>query len=348
MGNSGTAARQAASANYRAAQAQATSNLYASGAGDVRDTSPLPEQTLPEITVSAPRMTQAEIYAFDRLNPGAADASTQYDSITPIGEVEGFFTFNPTGRALKGAGTAAFDAWTALPNALRGIGTLASDAVGYAGNAIAPQRSVLTGQPFQYQPQSALLQSIQQQGVQGTLGAGITGLVRNAPGIGLIAALGTPRRDWGNVGAQVFNTGMAGAVASMRGAPVETTSPVDKSWKLKIDGTAQATGNDAAHQIRTYREAIALAKNPDIVSVNLDHGYNRVLGLDPKTISPNRRPDVTAIYSDGRVARVEVQSATDNPAILRSRNAALDAQIRAQGYTPLPPRVVVPTRPPKP
>jgi hypothetical protein len=132
------------------------------------------------------------------------------------------------------------------------------------------------------------------------------------------------------------------------GSAVQTTSTVDESWKLKIDGTAQATGNDAAHQIRTYREAIALAKNPDVVSVHLDHGYNRALDLDPKTISPNRRPDVTAIYSDGRVARVEVQSATDNLAILRSRNAALDAQIRAQGYTPLPPRVVVPTRSPIP
>lgn len=129
---------------------------------------------------------------------------------------------------------------------------------------------------------------------------------------------------------------------------VPDTTVVDKSWKLKIEGTAQRTGDDAAHQIRTYREAIKLAKKPDVVSVNLDHGYNRALGLDPKTISPNRRPDVTAVYSDGRVARVEVQSKTDVPAILRNRNAALDAQLRAQGYTPLPPKIVVPTRPPKP
>ena len=87
-----------------------------------------------------------------------------------------------------------------------------------------------------------------------------------------------------------------------------------------------------------------MAKDPDVTSVHLDHGYNRALGLDPKTVNPNRRPDVVAVYKDGRVARIEVQSATDSPAILRSRNAALDAQIRAQGYTPLPPKVVVPTR----
>ncbi|WP_428776621.1 hypothetical protein, partial [Vibrio sp.] len=114
----------------------------------------------------------------------------------------------------------------------------------------------------------------------------------------------------------------------------DSTRVIDKSWKQKIEGTAQATGDDAAHQIRTYREAITLAKDPDVISVNLDHGYNRALRLDPKTIAPNRRPDVTAVYSDGRVARVEVQSETDVPAILRSRNAALDAQIRAQGFTP--------------
>jgi hypothetical protein len=45
--------------------------------------------------------------------------------------------------------------------------------------------------------------------------------------------------------------------------------------EIKIEGTAQATGDDAAHQIRTYREAITLAKDPDVISVNLDHGYIR-------------------------------------------------------------------------
>jgi hypothetical protein len=142
--------------------------------------------------------------------------------------------------------------------------------------------------------------------------------------------------------------GSLGARAKfLNDVPTSEISFVDKSWKLKIDGTAQATGNDAAHQIRTYREAINFAKDPQVVSVHIDHGYNRALDLSAKTISPNRRPDVTAIYSDSRVARTEIQSATDNPAILRSRNAALDAQIRANGYTPLPPRVVVPTRSPR-
>jgi YD repeat-containing protein len=139
----------------------------------------------------------------------------------------------------------------------------------------------------------------------------------------------------------VVNTGLAGGANS-------EVNFVDKSYKAKISGTAQRTGDDSAHQVRTYREAIELAKDPDVVSVDLDHGYNRALGLDPKTISPNRRPDVIALYNDGRVQPVEVQSATDNPAILMSRNAALAAQLRAEGYTPLPPKVVVPTRNPSP
>lgn len=126
---------------------------------------------------------------------------------------------------------------------------------------------------------------------------------------------------------------------------VAPSNVVDKSWKLKIEGTAQKTGTPG-HQFRTYREAIAEAKNPDVRSVHLDHGYNRGLDLDPKTIQPNRRPDVLSVYNDNSVLRIEVQSRTDIPAVLRSRNAALDAQLRAQGFTPTPPRVVRPTTTP--
>ncbi|RYE42498.1 MAG: LysM peptidoglycan-binding domain-containing protein [Hyphomicrobiales bacterium] len=178
-------------------------------------------------TVVGRKMTQPEMDEFDRLNPGVNELGS--GSINGIGEVENFFTFNPAGRAIQGAGSALYDTWTALPRAVMGVGNLARDAVGYASNAIAPQRSVLTGQPFPYQPKSAMLQSIQQQGVLGTLGAGITGAVRNAPGIGLIGALGSPNREWGNIGAQVLNSGaaMVGAAASMRGSSVG--APVTRS-----------------------------------------------------------------------------------------------------------------------
>ncbi len=170
-------------------------------------------------TVVGQRMTQAEMNEFDRLNPALVSQSYSSSSIAPIGEVEGFFAFNPWGQGLKGAGTMAYDAWTALPRAVMGAGTLAQDAYGYASNAIAPRYSVLTGEAFNYQPKSALLQSIQQQGVLGTIGSGITGAVRNAPGIGLIGALGQPKRDWGNVGSQAFNTALVGSSVLRTTAP---------------------------------------------------------------------------------------------------------------------------------
>jgi len=116
---------------------------------------------------------------------------------------------------------------------------------------------------------------------------------------------------------------------------------VDKSWKLKIHGRAQATGTPR-HRFRSYREAITEAKKPNVRSVHLDHGYNRGLELDPKTIQPNRRPDVLSVYDDGTVARIEVMSKTDVRRDLMLRNKALDAQIRSHGFTPLFPRVVEP------
>ena len=139
-------------------------------------------------------------------------------------------------------------------------------------------------------------------------------------------------------GTELRTTALGSPVAPSPGAVV------DKSYKLKIQGTAQRTGTPG-HQFRMYREAITEAKKPNVTSVHLDHGYNRALNLDPKTISPNRRPDVVSIYDNRSVLRVEVQSKTDLPAVLRSRNSALDQQLIDQGFTPLPPRVVRPTSP---
>lgn len=78
--------------------------------------------------------------------------------------------------------------------------------------------------------------------------------------------------------------------------------------------------------------------------MHLDHGYNRVLGFEPKTLSSNRRTDVTAVHTNKDASRVEVASKTDVPAKLASRNVALDAELRAKGYNPQPPVVVRPTK----
>jgi hypothetical protein len=128
--------------------------------------------------------------------------------------------------------------------------------------------------------------------------------------------------------------------------PAQPKPPRDRSWKAKVSGKAQKTGTPG-HQFRTYREAIKEAKNPEVVRVHLDHGYNQALGVPPKTISHNRRPDVTSVYSDGRVKRIEVQSKSDDPAFLQARNQNLDSQIRSQGFTPLPPDVIEPSRSPQ-
>ena len=49
-----------------------------------------------------------------------------------------------------------------------------------------------------------------------------------------------------------------------------------------------------------------------------------------------------SVYDDGTVVRIEVQSKTDAPAVLRSRNPALDVQLTTEGVKPTPPRVVRP------
>lgn len=121
------------------------------------------------------------------------------------------------------------------------------------------------------------------------------------------------------------------------------TNSTNHWWKSKIEGRGQATGTDG-HAFRSYREAVRLAKNPNIERVTLDLGYNRALGLAPRTIRSNRRPDVIGVFGNGRVARVEVQSRTDVPAWLRLRNVQLNGQLHRQGFSPLRPDVVKPTR----
>ena len=136
-----------------------------------------------------------------------------------------------------------------------------------------------------------------------------------------------------------------GGLGATQAAERGVVAPLTRAEvRAKIFGTAQQTGSDGAHAFRSYREAILLARNPEVEAVFLNRGYNRGLDLAPKTISPNRRPDVLGRYFDGRVDRVEVWSRTDDPLVLSSRNSALDRQIIQQGYTPLTPRVVYPVR----
>ncbi|MEM7391661.1 MAG: RHS repeat-associated core domain-containing protein, partial [Verrucomicrobiota bacterium] len=172
-----------------------------------------------------------------------------------------------------------------------------------------------------------------------------------APGVGAVpdllnAGVSAARGNWAEAGLNaVAAVPLFGDAVKGVDKANDVRKVIDKSWKDKIHGTAQKTGTPG-HQFRMYREAITEAKKPNVKSVHLDHGYNRALDLDPKTISPNRRPDVVSVYDDNTVRRVEVQSKTDRPSVLRSRNSALDPQLRDNGYTPTPPVVVRPTQSP--
>jgi hypothetical protein len=148
----------------------------------------------------------------------------------------------------------------------------------------------------------------------------------------------------GNALTDMLAAGARPGYAGIRTPQVSYPHQFDKPYKSKIEGMAQPTGKNDAHQIRTYREVIKYAKDPNVEKVSIDYGYNRSLGLDPKTISPNRRPDVTVLYYDKRVQPIEVQSRSDDPVVLRGRNMFLAPQLKQQGYTQLPPIVLIPTK----
>jgi RHS repeat-associated protein len=160
------------------------------------------------------------------------------------------------------------------------------------------------------------------------------------------------------VGGAVISLGLAELVPLVRSSSSRSTSPVspamesdtillsaesiDPFYRSKIVGKAQET-QTPGHRFRAYREALKAAKNPNVEAVYLNRGYNGALKLEPNTISPNVRPDVTIVFKDGRVGRVEVQSFSDTFEDLMYRNEQLDFQIREQGYIPRQPIVVVPT-----
>jgi hypothetical protein len=209
--------------------------------------------------------------------PATTVPSSHYGEMRSLSATEGFFAFNPVGRFAKGAAGAAYDAWTALPRALVGLGNLARDAVGYADHAIDPQRSVVTGEAFPYQPKSGLIQSIQQKGVAGTLGDGITSAVRNAPAIGLVGALYAPNRDWANVGAQTLNTVVAGVGAEVTGVAPDIPS----AWTVTTADIAAGMryeASQAAPDVTKTLQAIAQANGGKLLGL----GNSFDLALDSR------------------------------------------------------------------
>jgi hypothetical protein len=110
-----------------------------------------------------------------------------------------------------------------------------------------------------------------------------------------------------------------GGLAETAGCPVApraVKTPVDKSWKPLIEGTAQKTGTPG-HQFRAYREAINMAKSGEYSRIRLNRAYSTT---DEVQSLSTRRPDILGVRRDGRIDAVEVPSRTDNPAVLFDRN----------------------------
>ncbi len=206
----------------------AAMNEAAASAPAGSPTSMLPDRWIPDISGNGGTLVGSR-YDWQTNNAGNGLDVPRYDSMKSIDGLDAWLTFNSAGRAAAGVGAWALNAFTAIPSLVRGVWRLGQDAYGYASYALAPQRSLVTGQAYAYQPKSALMQSIEQQGVLGTVGAGITGAVKTAPIIGLIGALAEPNRDWKNVGTQLVNTGVAAASGTIKGPLVGNAEGAPRS-----------------------------------------------------------------------------------------------------------------------
>ena len=77
---------------------------------------------------------------------------------------------------------------------------------------------------------------------------------------------------------------------------------VDKPWKSVIEGTAHGSG---AHMIRTYREAVTMAKSGKYERIYLNRSLRKATSGQVDSLM---RPDVTGALTTGRIDMVEVVS----------------------------------------
>lgn len=121
-----------------------------------------------------------------------------------VSAAEGFFVSNAVGRLASGWGSAAADI-------VKSPYTLAKEVVFTVGDAVGNATYGALNFAFDgnqiYQNDSALLRSVDANGVLGTLGNAITGTVKSLPGIAQIDAI--YRRDAYALGASVPVTGLA-------------------------------------------------------------------------------------------------------------------------------------------
>ncbi|MCH7344482.1 hypothetical protein LZ017_13950 [Pelomonas sp. CA6] len=150
---------------------------------------------------------------------GAASSFSYGGSSGSIGEIramsatEGFFTFNPVGRFMKGWGHSATEI-------LKSPYTLGREAVFMVGDAVGNGTYAAMNWAFggnqSYQNDSALGRSLETNGVLGTIGLATKGAVLSLPGIAQIDAIN--RRDWGALGESGPGTLLVAAGLSYRPA----------------------------------------------------------------------------------------------------------------------------------
>jgi hypothetical protein len=173
--------------------------------------------------------------------PAAAPAGS--GSIRPLGLAEAFFTFNPAGRWLGGAGQGSAELVLAPARLGKEALLIATDAVATAGVAA---DHLLTGGDDRYALQSALARTLESEGVLGALGLGVTGTVR-----GLLAPVDALyRQDLEALGRSMPGALLAAAplgwgsrVSAAEGLTVEEAALVERGNPVRlrvIDAVTQA------------------------------------------------------------------------------------------------------------
>ncbi len=167
----------------------------------------------------------------------------------PIGDVEGFFTFNPAGKVLKGVGESTYGLIRTPLTLVEGTGNLLADAYGYTKQAIfGPERRSVLGGDDSYQPQSGLLRSIQEKGLAGTFGEFVTGTVKSLPGIAQVNAL--YKQD-----AYAFGASLPTSAAQLLGARALAgeTSATTLSYRPSSGVVLQATEGRTTTILGSYK-----------------------------------------------------------------------------------------------
>ncbi|WP_343638233.1 LysM peptidoglycan-binding domain-containing protein [Roseateles sp.] len=127
--------------------------------------------------VSAPSRPETRILSLSGSSAGEVQSISGEriePAITSMDEWSGFLTFNPTGKFLRGAGDGALSILQSPVVATIEAATTVTDTLGKGSAAI---WNLATGADAFYRPHSALYQSIDSNGVAGTAGSLIKGVV---------------------------------------------------------------------------------------------------------------------------------------------------------------------------